>query len=168
MLSVEISLDIDQPLEEVFAYLSNPAHALKWRNTLIDCRPLTSDSLRAGSKFQERVKLLDQFVETTYEVIEYVPASCLTYKSIVGAVSDLVCLHLAPTTGGTHLSMSVKRTLEVLFGLAEPLAARAAQRIIQADLLTLKEQLEQRVDDRRSAGNRHSSRRNRKKKGNSS
>jgi hypothetical protein len=62
--------------------------------------------------------------------------------------------------------MSVKRTLEVLFGLAEPLAARAAQRIIQADLLTLKEQLEQRVDDRRSVGNRHSSRRNRKKKGN--
>ena len=142
MFSLQVSVEINQPVEDVFTYVTRRTHALEWMSTLITITTNSSENVQVGSTFQERVKLLNQWVDTTYEVIEYVPGHYFAYKSIESVVCSLVCLRFEPMGNGTRVSLDVKFMLETLFKQAEPLAIRAAQRIIHTDLLTLKDLLE--------------------------
>ncbi len=141
-MSVEVSIEISKATDEVFSYVATPTHAFVWRSTLMERTPTLREAIRVGSTFREQSKLLDHILETTYEVIEWLPPQRVTYKSIVGAVPSLVCLRFASTAGGTRFTMRVEQALDLIFPQGEALALRATQRIMQVDLLTLKDVLE--------------------------
>ena len=144
MMPIEVSVEISKLIDEVFSYVTNSTHAFVWRSTLIAITDTPQEAMRVGNTFHERSKVLDQIVETTYEVIEWVPPRRMTYKSIVGAVPSLVCLYFEPTTGGTRVLMRVEQSFDLVFPQDELLAVRAVQLILQVDLQTLKEVLESR------------------------
>lgn len=142
MMPVEVSVEISKPVDEVFSYMTASTHAFAWRNTLLAITDTPPAAMGVGSTFHEQTKLLDQILETTYEVIEWIPCRRLTYKSIVGAAPSLVCLHFASTISGTRITMHVEQSLALIFPQEQSLAIRTVQRILQLDLLTLKEVLE--------------------------
>ena len=144
MMPVEVSVEISKPIEEVFSYVTNFADSFVWRSTLIAITNTPRAAMRVGSTFHERSKLLDQIVETTYEVIEWIPFRRITYKSIVGAVPSLVCLRFEPTTGGTQVTIGIEQSFDLVFPQTETLAMRAVQRILRLDMQTLKDVLESR------------------------
>ncbi len=143
MMCVECSVDISRLVDEVFSYVIDPANAFVWRSTLVAITSTLQEAMKVGSTFREQSKLLDQILETTYEVIEWVPSRRLTYKSIVGAVPSLVCLRFESTAGGACVTMHVDQSLDLVFPPEKSsLAMRTVQRILQHDLLTLKDVLE--------------------------
>ncbi len=103
---------------------------------------IPQEPMRVGCTFHEQSKLLDQIVETTYEVIEWVPSRRFTYKSIVGAVPSLVCMRFEPTNAGTRITLRVEQSFDFVFPQTETLAIRAVQRVLQVDVQTLKDALE--------------------------
>ena len=143
-MSCEASILVNRPIDEVFSYATSSAHAFVWRSTLVAITNTPHQAMRVGSTFREQSKLLNQILETTYEVVEWMPPRRFTYKSIVGAAPSLVCLRLASVIGGTQVSMRVEQSFDLVFPHDEQLAARAVQRILQTDLQTLKEVVENR------------------------
>ena len=101
---VEVSIEISKSTDEVFSYVATPTHTFVWRSTLMERTHTPREAIRVGSTFREQSKLLDYIQETTYEVIEWIPAHRVTYKSIVGAVPSLVCLRFESTAGGTRFT----------------------------------------------------------------
>jgi uncharacterized membrane protein len=142
MVLVEVSVEISKPLDEVFSYVTNFAHAFAWRSTLMAITDTPQEAMRVGYTFREQSKLLDRVVSTIYEVVEWIPSRRFTYKSIVGIVSSLVCVRFEPTTRGTQVTMSVEQSFDLVFPQTETLAMRAAQRILQVDVQTLKDIVE--------------------------
>jgi uncharacterized membrane protein len=144
MMCIETSILINRPIDEVFSYATSSAHAFIWRSTLVAITDTPHETMRVGSIFREQSKLLSQIVETTYEVVEWMPPRRFTYKSIVGAAPGLVGLRFAPVTGGTQVSIRVEESFDLVFPHDEQLAVRAVQRTLQADLQTLREVMEDR------------------------
>jgi hypothetical protein len=144
MIPVEVSIEISKSIGEVFPFMTNSAHAFLWRSTLVAITSTPQEAIKVGSTFEERTKLLNQIVETTYEVVEWLPPRRLTYKSIKGAVPSLLFLRLEPGKNCTQVIMRVEQSLELAFPHEELLAVHTVQRILQVDLQTLKEVLENR------------------------
>ena len=141
-MSVEVGVEISKSIDEVFSYVTDSSHAFVWRSTLVAITSTPQETLRVGSTFQERAKLLDQIVETTYEVVEWIPPRRLTYKSIVGDVPGLISLRFEQTTSGTRVLMHAEQSFDLAFPQHEQLAIHTIRRILQGDLQTLKEVLE--------------------------
>ncbi len=141
-MSIEVRVEINKPIDEVFSYATDSSHAFVWRSALIAITSTPQEDIKVGYTFQERTKLLDQILETTYEVVEWLPPRRLTYKSIQGVVPSLLCLRVEPTSGLTRVFMRVELSLTLIFPQDELLAFHSAQRILQVDLQTLKEVLE--------------------------
>ena len=141
-MPIEVSVEISKSIDEVFSYVTNSSHAFVWRSALIAVTSVPKEGIKVGYTFQERTKLLDQIVETTYEVVEWMPPRRLTYKSIVGDVSGLISLRFEQTTSGTRVLMRAEQSFDLAFPQHEQLAIHAIRRILQGDLQTLKEVLE--------------------------
>ena len=92
---------------------------------------------------QVTVRFLGRWLDMTFEVIEYQPNRCLTFKSISGVASCFLCYQFEPAEdGGTSLC------LEALIHLSEgsqSLVGRILRRQYECDLLTLKDLLEARL-----------------------
>ena len=142
MMPIEVSIEISKSIDEVFSYVTASSHVFVWRSTLIAITSTPKEGIKVGYTFQERAKLLDQIVETTYEVVEWMPPRRLTYKSIVGDVPGLISLRFEQTTSGTRVLMRAEQSFDLAFPHHEQLAIHAIQRILQGDLQTLKEVLE--------------------------
>lgn len=141
-MPIEVSIEISTSVDEVFSYVTDSSHAFVWRSALIAITSPPQEAMRVGSTFREQSKLLDHLLETTYEVVEWIPVRRVTYKSIVGTVPSLVCLRFEATAGGTRFTMRVEPSFDLVFPHDELLAVHAVERLLQVDLQTLKEVLE--------------------------
>ena len=95
-----------------------------------------------GTIFRHRWKLLGRVLETTYEVLEWDPGRAFVYQSIAGSECSFVRSSFAPMSSGTQLTWRVDYNLLASFQQNMPLAVRAAQHLLDVDLLTLKAMLE--------------------------
>lgn len=143
MIRLEASVEISKAVSEVFAYVSNPARAPEWMSRVITVASFPPGDQGVGTTLHIRSKLLGRVYETTYEAIEYAPPHRLTCKSIAGPASSLLSMHCARAGENTLVTLSSLEDLAAVFAQVAPLAARAAQQAMQADLLTLKDLLEQ-------------------------
>ena len=58
MATVEINLIINQPIEEVFAFVSNSENLPRWRSTVLECKKTSKGPLGVGSTFRSRLTFL--------------------------------------------------------------------------------------------------------------
>lgn len=144
MIKVEINqtIFINVPTEEVFAYISALEKTTNWSSSTISIRPLFSGAIQVGATMQVTIRFLGRWLDMIFEVIEYQPLRCLTFKSVSGIASCFLCYHFEPAEdGGTTLSQ------EALIHFTEgsqALVERVLRRQYECDLLTLKDLLEAR------------------------
>src|ERR1700674_5884503 len=69
MVNVEIPVNIDRPVEEVFAYLSDVARIPEW-NSMVDEVVPSDTPLQVGSTAHIKMRLLGRRIEATMEVME--------------------------------------------------------------------------------------------------
>ncbi len=81
MLKLEISCEIRRPVEEVFAYGTDPAKASEWRSGMLESRADPPGPIRVGSKIHTVLRFLGRRIEGTAEVTELVPNRQLVQKT---------------------------------------------------------------------------------------
>jgi polyketide cyclase/dehydrase/lipid transport protein len=52
MAQLQQSVDIARPMEEVFAFVANPANDARWGSTLVEVQPVSPGPLEVGSRFR--------------------------------------------------------------------------------------------------------------------
>jgi len=146
-------LVIQQPIEEVFAYLSELQNLVEWSSSVIAVRKQTSGAMQVGAAVQITSRFLGNWQNMTFEVVEYDHSRWLTLKSISGVAPSHFSYQLESTEEGeTQISREAMLSLSKgAFMQPEHVVVSALHRYLQGDLLTLKDLLEARAC-RRSRG----------------
>ena len=53
MIQHEVTIYLNRPVEQVFAFLTDPDNLRTWQSNLIETERLTDKPLRVGSRFRE-------------------------------------------------------------------------------------------------------------------
>ena len=144
MAKIEFSVDVQRPVEEVFAYLTDPANLPEWQAGAIEGRLEGTGPIAKGARLHETRKLLGRRFETTLEVTEYEPNRRFALRSVSGPIQFRVDHSFEPANGGTKLTVEGEGESGGFFKLAEPLVIRQVERQTKNDFQTLKELLEER------------------------
>jgi uncharacterized protein YndB with AHSA1/START domain len=63
MLKLDFSCEIKRPVEEVFAYLTDPAKVPEWNPAVLQCREEPSGPVQVGSKLHKVSRILGRRFE---------------------------------------------------------------------------------------------------------
>ncbi len=102
---IEADIVIDRPVEEVFAYLSNPENYVKWE---VHCRgsEVTSEGpIGVGTTYSDEVQFLGRRIKQIFEITEYEPNRKLSQKTISGPMGATGSFSFESVEGGTKVTI---------------------------------------------------------------
>ena len=142
MRRIEVSVVINRPIEEVFAYVTNPENDTQWQSSVLESGLVSERPLGVGAKTWEVRKFMGQRLESIAEVSEYEPNAKIAYKSTSGPIQYEAWYTFEPADAGTKLTMVGEADTGGLFKLAEGLVVRQFEKETQTALAALKDILE--------------------------
>jgi uncharacterized membrane protein len=134
MVQVEEHIVIRRPIEEVYAYASDPRRAPEWQSALLEVRQTTVGPLGMGAKFVGARKFLRRKIESNLECVEYTPTMDISFKNDAGPMPCTLSYRFQPVPEGVRLTCQMEMRPGALFGLAEPLITGSVQRELIASL----------------------------------
>jgi uncharacterized protein YndB with AHSA1/START domain len=139
----EHTIVIDRPVEEVFAFLTDPNNDPLWQSTTLETERTSEGEVDVGTTLRNVSKFLGRRIETTMEIIENEPPRRQCVRITSGPIPGEGCYLLEPAEGGsTRFTQTFEAEVGGFFRLAEPLVGRAISRQTEADMATLKDLLE--------------------------
>ena len=139
----EHTVVIERPIEEVFAFVTDPDNVSLWQSTSLATEKTSEGPVGVGTTFRDTSKFLGRRIESDYEVTENEPPNRQCMRITSGPIPGSGCYLLEPTDGGsTRFTQNFEADVGGFFRLAEPLVGRAIRRQMEADMATLKDLLE--------------------------
>lgn len=142
MARFEHSAEIERPVEEVFAFLAEPANLPRWQRSLLDVRPHRRGPLRPGVEVTEVRRFLGRVMETTWVCTEHRPSRRSVIESDEGPVPFRGTWELEPAAYETTRFTWTLETGGLAARIASAVAARLARQELEANTLRLKQLLE--------------------------
>jgi carbon monoxide dehydrogenase subunit G len=136
------TIEIERPVAEVFAFVTEPAHYPRWQPTLVSVEHAPGP-LRLGSVATEVRRFLGREMETTWNCVEHRPCSRSAIESEDGPVPFRGTFALEPSEAGTRFTWTVELS-GATSRLAGPLVSRATKSELKANSDRLKALLERR------------------------
>lgn len=144
VFTVKQSVTIDRPVEEVFAYVSDPANIPEWRSDVLEVKG-PGGSIASGSTFEEMVNFMGR-KSFTMQVIDYQPDHREVIQAVSGSgVRPTQTFRFKAVGAGTQLDFSVDIRTYGLFRLMEPMLPGMIRKTWSRYLTGLKEILEDRA-----------------------
>src|SRR5688572_22386096 len=137
MIKHEVTIHLNKPVEQVFAFLTDTSKLTTWQSNLIKSEPLTEGPLRAGSRFREVRRINNKEEEIEAEITALEPNKRLETKTVTKPEA-MVSYVLDPEQGGTRLTYKFVLITNGPMRLMEPIMASAIKKGSEADFETLK------------------------------
>ena len=141
MIQHEVTIHLNQPVEQVFAFLLNTSKLATWQSNLIKSEQLTEGPLRAGSRFREVRRINNKEEEIQAEITTLEPNQRLETKTLTKPHA-MVSYSLDPDQGGTRLKYKFVLITRGVMRLLEPVIASSIKKDTEADFEILKRILE--------------------------
>ena len=142
-VDVEVETVIDQPLEKVAEYASDPANAPRWYRRIHSADWQTTPPVEVGSKITFRAKFLGRELVYTYAVTEFEPGKRLVMRTAEGPFPMTTTYTWQPAgRGATRMTLRSNGNPTGFSKLTVPFMARAMKRAMTQDLRSLKNHLE--------------------------
>jgi len=141
MIQHEVTIHLNRPVEQVFAFLMDTGKLSTWQSNLIKIEPLTEGPLRAGSRFREVRRLGRRDSEIQGEITVFEPNKRFETKTITRP-NVTVSYSFEAENSGTQLKQKFVMLTSGLMRLLEPLIAGSIKRESESDFETLKRILE--------------------------
>jgi uncharacterized membrane protein len=142
MKPVELSVVINRPLEECFAYLTDLANDLEWRREWIEAEKTTDGPHGVGARYRLTGALLGRRIATEYATIAYEPNRLAAWRAASGPLPLRFSRALEAVEGGTRVTMRYEGDGGLL-RLASPLVAGIGRRQMEGDFPKLRQLLEE-------------------------
>ena len=142
MIKVELSVVINRPVEEVFAYATNPANNAKWQEGLVESRLVSSGPIGVGSQITDVRKFLGRDMDSKLEVTAFEPNRKFGEKVISGPLQFEIIESFEPAGDGTKVSLLAHGEPGGFFKLAEGMVQKQIQSQLEGDAQRLKKALE--------------------------
>jgi uncharacterized protein YndB with AHSA1/START domain len=143
MITVETSVQVNQPIDKVFEFVTKPETDEQWYVGVEHWDHTPGEPAGVGSTSRMKIRFLGVPVELTWEVTEYDPPTKIEVKSIEGSVKvEAGYTFEAVSEDQTKVTVHGEADLVGIFDLAEPLVERIALRQWKASFENLKDLLE--------------------------
>ena len=142
MTAITLSVTVDRPVEEVWAFLSDFGNTTRWSRGVLAARQTSAGPLGAGSTLQTVVKAFGRRRTADYLVTEYEPNHAFAFEVTSGPMTSRARYSVEPAGAGTRLTASGEAEVTGLYRLLAPLLVRTLERHRPDDLATLKRILE--------------------------
>jgi len=141
MLTVEKSIIIHKPVEEVFAFVTAGGNYTKFQpgvTEVIDHGPRNT----VGSTYTEVRQFMGQELRTTMEITAFEPNVRWAGKVVKGPVFYEMTVTYEASNGGTKYTTKLVGDPKGFFKLAEGMVAKQLEKTMTESLQMLKDQLE--------------------------
>jgi uncharacterized protein YndB with AHSA1/START domain len=140
MARTDAEVVINRPLEEVFAYISDPSRWAEWFSGLVEAHA-SETPIRKGTELTSVTKLMGKRIETRLEITEYEPNKRVASQMTSPFQIDYLYT-FEMTNGGTRVRVVGERQPRGFFKLVDPILSSMYQSRAQRDLETAKRMLE--------------------------
>ena len=141
MRSIEETVLIKRPIDEVFDFVSSPENVRLWQPGVLESRQTSEGPMGVGATYVEARQSLGRRMESTSEVTRYEPNVKLG-SSTSGPVPFEGEYTFESAPSGTRLTFVARAAAGGFFKLAEPLVMRLFQKDMQGAFAALKDVLE--------------------------
>jgi uncharacterized membrane protein len=145
MIRFESGVDVQRPVEEVWAYASDVTKHDEWSNAVQSIRLINAGPVGKGTRFIQTVRMLGKQAAGEWEITEYEPNKRITFRGGSGPMRMSWSIILEPIPGGTRITAPGQCEPGGFFKVAGPILRRAMKRQADSDFATLKDLLESRV-----------------------
>src|SRR5215467_8081176 len=123
METIETSIDIQRPVEAVFAFAADPRNSPQWQGAIKEVH-LTPDGPPAvGTKAKQVVSFLGVKLEPTNEITAWEPNRSVSFKGRAGPAALEATVRFEAVGSGTRVSATFQVEPGGLFKIAGPLFA---------------------------------------------
>ena len=129
MAHYRASIDIQQPREDVFAYLSDFSTTREWDPGVVAAERLGGQAVGEGTEFRLEAEFLGRTHELTYRIVEYEPPHAVTFLGENATVVSRDRITFDATATGTRVTYDADLALTGLLRIADPLLALAFNRV---------------------------------------
>jgi uncharacterized protein YndB with AHSA1/START domain len=142
VVTFDSSVTIKRPLEEVFAFVSEPMNEPKWHDDVVDVKRTSDGPVGAGSTFEWKMNFMGTH-RVQLEVKEFVPGR----REVIAAVSSgplmpTFTYTFEPVAGGTRFTRHGDIRVGGIMKVIEPMMKVIAPKHMQGLLEKLKLVLE--------------------------
>lgn len=142
MINIEKSVEIDRPVEEVFAYVMDPNNEPLWNHGTLKAEITSAGPMGVGTTMNYVGRFLGRTVETSYEITEYEVNRKRVNKSLSGPYPYVITNLFESVEGGTKFTATAQMDVGGFFKVAEPLVLRMLNRQVNSGFANLKDLLE--------------------------
>lgn len=141
MASTKTSTVIQAPIEQVFAYVSDPTNIPEWLVNLSEISDVTGSGV--GQRYRWKYTMIGLPFDGETTVKEHITNERLVTES-TGGIPNTFTMVFEPHEKGTKLDVDTEYTIPVpvLGKLAEKLVAKRVQREAEESAQNIKERLE--------------------------
>jgi uncharacterized protein YndB with AHSA1/START domain len=143
MIELEVSTNIDAPVEEVFAFSTNNENDPRWMDEVKKVEKTSHGPLGVGSTFINYVEFMGRTFDDSHELIEYEPNKKMTIIQRTGPVPFKATYLYEASDPGTRFSMQIEAESKGSFKVAAPLVRRPLRTQFERNLRNLRTLLEE-------------------------
>lgn len=144
MIQHEVSVHLNRPVDQVFAFLADPAKQPSWQSNLIEIEQLTEGPMRVGTRIREVRRLGRRPTAYQAEVIVFEPNKHFSLRVITGPRVTLTYAFEAEE-GGTRLRYQFVMRTGGMMRVLEPLIVRSLRKQTSSDFEKLRDILERKA-----------------------
>ena len=141
MIQHEVTIHLNRPVEQVFAFLMDTTQLTTWQTNLIKIDKITEGPLRMGSRFQEVRRLGRKESRIQGEITAFEPNKRFETKTSTKPQVTVSYL-LEPEEGGTRVKHKFVMLTSGFMRLLEPMIAKSIREENDMDFENLKRVLE--------------------------
>ena len=142
MIRIEFDVDVERPVEDVFAYLTDPRRLHEWQPRTTSVEVEGDEPVGVGTRFRETRQILGRDIEQTVEVSEYEPPRRFGLRIVDGPLKVDGAHELEPRGSGTRIHVVAAGEPTGAARLGGPLVKRALERELRGHYGRLKRNLE--------------------------
>lgn len=140
--TIETSIDIQRPVEAVFAYAADPRNSPQWQRAIKEVHVTPDGPPTVGTKATLVASFLGVKLEPSNEITALEPNRSVSFKGRAGPSTLEATFRFEAVGSGTRLSTTVQIEPGGLFQVAGPILASQFKKQTEADFQRLKELLE--------------------------
>jgi len=141
-IAFETDVRVDRPIEEVFAYVSNPLNFPRWNSAVHGMRQTSATESGVASTYLMERGLPSGRAYNKLEVVASEPPREFTIRATAGPTPFLYRYRFAAENGETSIQLDAQVEVPGAAALLPQLARRAVRKGVDDNLATLKQILE--------------------------
>jgi uncharacterized membrane protein len=139
MISIEKSVVINKPVQEVFALVTDGSKAPSWQGGL---EAVEGNANTVGSQYTEVRKFLGREMRSSMEVTSFEPNAKWSSKVVKGPVPYEVTILFEPQDSNTKMTTRVDGEPTGFFKMAEGMFKSQLEKSVEEDMNRLKKMME--------------------------